>query len=515
MQHGNIELAQICNVESRHPVKKDLPPCIHSRGTLIDLGEAMHRFSRKSSSTVPAGYTYLGQFIDHDITRSKNGEIIANASVSSQPLENETTIALDLSCLYQSGGIIEQNMLKVGSQVIENAEVVTNSGKMVLGSLANAPHNEQDVQFDLPRFHAQHNVDLNKKAKIPDLRNDVTPLIAQLHVQFLRLHNLCIDKLADKNIAPDPSFQRARNETTRIYQNIVVHDFLRTLLPNNIWQLYFSDDSTNKFADFREAPIFFKKGIPDVFKVAAFRFGHSMVRHQYRLNNRARKFNLEELFALSGSRGLGGNESLTFDHQVDWHRFFDFSGEGVHAKKIAPQIVIDIPGVPWPTNRLAIRNLFRGQSYGLPSGQTTLALVLQTLDKYPNVTALLGNQLKAVPKKKLNRKEKVNRETADFYNFRSTKKSVEFLDTCSSKNKLMADTPLWYYLQRECQSQKQEMTPIGALKYRTNKLGNLTSIIIAETFYHLLKEENLLQQKNKIFDINTMQQLIELTQSRS
>jgi hypothetical protein len=83
---------------------------------------------------VPAGYTYLGQFIDHDLTFDTRStlETLSNLSLSSFP-DNERTPRLDLDCLYGLG---------------------PNSSPFMYdedGSLATNP----DKPFDLPRAAAR------------------------------------------------------------------------------------------------------------------------------------------------------------------------------------------------------------------------------------------------------------------------------------------------------------------------------------------------------------------------
>lgn len=56
--------------------------CVHSKGTLIDLGEALHQVPTNVSVAILAGYTYLGQFIDHDITHTFGSDTFASADVA-------------------------------------------------------------------------------------------------------------------------------------------------------------------------------------------------------------------------------------------------------------------------------------------------------------------------------------------------------------------------------------------------------------------------------------------------
>ena len=50
---------------------------------------------------VPAGFTYLGQFIDHDLTR--NLDPLPTSSVDPTTLKNFRTAAFDLDSVYGQG----------------------------------------------------------------------------------------------------------------------------------------------------------------------------------------------------------------------------------------------------------------------------------------------------------------------------------------------------------------------------------------------------------------------------
>ncbi len=55
------------------------------------------------NTEIPAGYTYLGQFIDHDITLDRKTELTVNGNVEPGCIENFRTPSLDLDSLYGNG----------------------------------------------------------------------------------------------------------------------------------------------------------------------------------------------------------------------------------------------------------------------------------------------------------------------------------------------------------------------------------------------------------------------------
>ncbi|NJP12126.1 MAG: hypothetical protein HC866_23865 [Leptolyngbyaceae cyanobacterium RU_5_1] len=220
---------------------------------------------------------------------------------------------------------------------------------------------------------------------IGDPRNDENLIVAQMHVAFLKFHNKVVDKLESGDIPRDESkslFEQAREIVLWHYQWIVLHDFLRRILDTN--QLDEVLTNGRQFYDFQDEPF-----IPVEFSVAAYRLGHSMVRSVYAYNrvftlptiNTDSKFDnatLDLLFEFTAKSGnpsspAGLMPTLPSNWIIDWRGFFEIDGrEKVgFSRKLDPYLakpLTNLPNVPMP-NSLAIRNLLRGQSLGLPSGQ--------------------------------------------------------------------------------------------------------------------------------------------------
>ena len=60
-----------------------------------------HNGARRRSETVPLGFVFLGQFIDHDITLDVTSSL--DAVNDPDATQNFRTPALDLDCVYGSG----------------------------------------------------------------------------------------------------------------------------------------------------------------------------------------------------------------------------------------------------------------------------------------------------------------------------------------------------------------------------------------------------------------------------
>src|SRR5262249_27533323 len=125
-----------------------------------------------------------------------------------------------------------------------------------------------------------------------------------------------------------------------------------------------------KFFNWRNQPF-----MPVEFSVAAYRFGHSMVRREYSLNDKA-----EELPIFSDTEpDLRGFRARPAGMEIEWRRFFKFGDSGdalelsrlmdtklsIGLKALPPNIVAP----PDVHRSLAERNLLRGKALELPSGQ--------------------------------------------------------------------------------------------------------------------------------------------------
>src|SRR5262249_46304198 len=151
--------------------------------------------------------------------------------------------------------------------------------------------------------------------------------------------------------------------------------------------------------------------MPLEFSVAAFRFGHSMVRPTYEWNYvQSSKFSklapLRSLFRLTNFSGdLNRKPRLESDWIIDFRRFFDLSEVGYphdqrplnKARKIDTHFSLhieDIPGYPHPTKdpehqSIAARNLLRGFSFGLLSGEE----IAHAINKKIKINILTSEQV--------------------------------------------------------------------------------------------------------------------------
>jgi hypothetical protein len=310
-----------------------------------------------------AGETFVGQFIDHDMTFDLGSRLGVPAEPRSAA--NARTPALDLDSVY-GGGPLQDPDLYVS--VDRRSRLRPTRFKV-----------ETNGAFeDLPRG-------ANSVAIIADPRNDENLMIAGLHAAVLLFHNAVVDRVGGRrDESPEDVFRRARTLTTWHYQWMVVHEFL----PLFIGQATVDDI-------LRRGRRFYRPNVgymPVEFQGAAYRFGHSLVRPSYRAN-------------LEGDHGqpffgmifdpVAEGQADPIDLRggvraprrfVGWQTFFDFglleAGGGAPAvkpnKRIDTKIssplmhlpVGTIAGTELGVTSLPQRNLLRHVTWRLPSGQS-------------------------------------------------------------------------------------------------------------------------------------------------
>jgi hypothetical protein len=287
-----------------------------------------------SLSEAAAGWPIFGQFVAHDITADRS---TLQSHTNTEKLRNARSPQLNLECLYGDG--------PTGHPFIYQRD---DPAKFLLGV------EEADLQRNG-----------EETAIIGDPRNDSHMLISQLHLAMLKAHNSFVDEARRARVADDHLFDEAARQLRWHYQWIVLNEFLPALVGPTL-------------ADqvLQEGPQWFhsghRGGIPLEFADAAYRYGHSQIRHRYRLNLQT---NPLPLFP-----DLLGFRSVPRQHAVNWKLLFDAPGvtSAQRAKKIDGTLVRPLIELPEAVtgeceiedyHSLAVRDLQRGQGVGLPSGE--------------------------------------------------------------------------------------------------------------------------------------------------
>lgn len=307
-----------------------------------------------------AGMTFLGQFLDHDMTFDPTSSL--ERQVDPEQISNFRTPTLALDNVYGGGpgGTPHLYDQKTGNGIKFLIEETGTTGK-----------------FDLPR-------NSQKIALIGDPRNDENLMVSQLHLAFLMFHNRVVDhvqaELSSTDI--DQIFAEAQRIVRWHYQWIIVHEFLTLTCGTAVVE----DVITNgrKFYNWQNEPY-----IPVEFSVSAYRFGHSQVRPSYRANftgNGGQPF-FGLIFNPFPAPGSDPNDPDDLSGSaraprrfIDWPTFFKFGdGNDKPNKKIDTVLsspLFTLPGTvvahPNPTSNpqsLAQRNLLRHLTFSLPAGQ--------------------------------------------------------------------------------------------------------------------------------------------------
>lgn len=380
---------------------------------LAKLGQGMRDNAPQSAgitNAVAAGYTYLGQFIDHDLTWDPSP--IVKPATAPERIRNLRSPHLDLEVLYGSGPSVTPFLYDRSSRRGEE--------KLLLDkTLPKDPYEPSDD--DLPRNG-------EGIALVPDPRQDENLVLAQLHVAFAQLHNKIVASSAVLDQSPHyraagSRFAAARRVLTWHYQWIARHDFLEQFIDKGVYRDL--DDLQDRTDATSEHPF----GIPVEFSHAAFRFGHSLVRDEYVYNTAHPVVKLRDDLAKQTGVGGGAVPNLGADWKIDWEQFF-FLGDDTRTNRIRmidTLVAKDLFDLPPDGSHLPVKSLQRGARVGLPSGQS--------IARHLNVEPLLPDVLASGMEPSL----------ASLYHF----------DT---------ETPLWYYILKEAEGPGlgKRLGPVGS-----------------------------------------------------
>lgn len=317
---------------------------ILAKAMALDSGdEANDGPDAEENLYMPAGYTYLGQFVDHDLTFDTTSTL---APEEGRDPTNLRTPRFDLDCLYGGGPQDQPYMYDAdGATLLYGGQ---------------GPQTPLNTPYDLLRSS-------NGRAIIGDKRNDENSIVNQIQYAFVQFHNHVVQELqVTRKLSGGALFEAARNEVRWAYQRILLDDFLPRIISKPVLDSFVAAWKTDKTSAFlwytvdleepedpKQAVRYKRQNLPREFVVAAYRFGHSGVRTGYRLSGkpgadmknecgfRANIFinNKDQSpeFNNDPANSLVGFDPLPANHVIDdWARFFPVSD---------PR-----PGHGWPSN---------------------------------------------------------------------------------------------------------------------------------------------------------------------
>ncbi|MCA6119089.1 hypothetical protein J6524_30035 [Bradyrhizobium sp. WSM 1738] len=339
-------------------------PSDHAR-----LRGLMHRLSRRMDAAIkwpphqvrsaehwenpliPSGYTYLLQFIAHDLVHSAIPLSVAGGL--GRGTTNARRTPLRLETLYGSG--------PVGSPHIYALDAPNDDRrtKLRLGRMRwkeNEPASGCPFR-DIARAQAENVTGVDRsiagirvaltEALVADPRNDDHAVMSQLTALFALLHNGLVDIIRhhEGNAGPNGQFGAAykrflcaRGALTAIYHNVIRNDLMRRILHPAIHANY-----SGSAPDFIDRPGPSRNGaigdweIPLEFSHGAFRFGHAMVRPEYQIND----LSLHDLNNTLEKSSMNDPANMPLDEtwMVQWSRFFEINGSRPNfSRRIGPHL---------------------------------------------------------------------------------------------------------------------------------------------------------------------------------
>ncbi len=378
-----------------------------------------------NNPTHTAGTTFFGQFLDHDMTFDANSSLAVVTEPATSP--NTRTPALDLDSVYGGGPTATPQFYSTA----DRAKLRIESGGLF---------------EDVPRGG-------NNVAIIADPRNDENVIISGIQAAFIKFHNRVVDLVRSQNpgASVDAVFAQARQTVTYHYQWIILNEFL----PQIIGQDRVNQILTGGRRFYTPAPG--QHYIPVEFQGAAYRFGPSMVRPSYRVNMAGNPDGSAFFAMIFDPNAQGQPDPMDMRggararrRFVGWQTFFDFgvNDPGTTSPSVKPNKRIDTkistPLFRLPLSAIAsgappielpVRNLLRGITWQLPSGQA-----IAQLAGLPVLGASSFPELRG-------------------YNVG-----------------LDSKTPLWFYVLKEAEVLEQGL-----------RLGPVGSLIVGEVFIGLLQ----------------------------
>ena len=308
--------------------------------------------------SIPSGYTYLLQFVAHDLVHSAipisvTGTLGAGSA-------NSRRAALKLDTLFGHG--------PVGSPFVY-AQDAPNDERRTKLRLGRMRWQDQAVEpgcpfRDIARTPAENVTGIDRsipghrvaltEALVADPRNDDHAIMSQLTALFALLHNGLIDLVRRGEPATGPNaslgaaynrFLCARDALTLIYHNIIRKDLMRRVLHPAIHAAYsgpapsFIDRPLDRDDDSASRRTSESNGwqIPLEFSHGAFRFGHAMVRPEYRINDIFTHDLSKTLEKTSANDPV--NMPLDSTWIVRWSRFFEIKGSRPNfSRRIGPYL---------------------------------------------------------------------------------------------------------------------------------------------------------------------------------
>jgi hypothetical protein len=435
-------------------------------------------YNENPNPLLTSGFTFVGQFVDHDITFDTTplDQQLADPNATT----NFRTPRYDLDAVYGRGPNEDPQLYDPSDR---DKFLIAKRPYSTIQASVDDPNpipTTPDVVYDVPR-------DANGKAIIADPRNDQTLIILQLHVAMQTFHNKLVDYMRQLRVPAAAVFESARRMARWHYQWMVIHQFLPAIVGQATSDSVYKEVSTGapviNIKYYRPTNSTGRPFIPVEFSVAAYRFGHTITRPRYTIRDFLNT-NTGTLSTVSGVplfedtanyNNLNGSRPLPPRLKIQWSKFFNEAGKTTarpvrqfDASLAHPlfQLPVSVQPDTQSSSLLAVRNLLRGRKMGLPSGQQVARLT--------GVTPLTPAQL--------SQSHRIHVQIPIVGGV------VNVLDESDAQNQTLQQTfadpgwggeaPLWFYILKEAEI-------IG----RGRQLGPVGGRIVAEVLVGLLQRD--------------------------
>jgi hypothetical protein len=305
-----------------------------------------------------AGFTFIGQFIDHDIT-------FDNTPLELQQVDPDARVNFrspryDLDSVYGRGPVLEPQFYDPADR-----------DKLLVTPNVNGV-------ADVPRDSGGH-------ALIPERRNDENLIIVQLHKAVAQFHNRLVDHVRSQGVRPEWVFEAARRLARWHYQWAVTHDFLPRFVGDElvgptgtVYKEVAGKPPVITLSYYRPTNKTGRPFMPVEFAVAAYRFGHTLIRPFYVINQVSLDRGGVPVFGPDQGFNLNGGRPIPSDLVMEWKNILpvDPNFPARKPRKIDTKLSLPLSSLPGsvvpppdPTINLAVRNTLRGKHVGIPSGQ--------------------------------------------------------------------------------------------------------------------------------------------------
>ena len=328
MEEKPVIGTNLTDPETGEPVlSSDGSPVVATKDHNDALGE-------NPNPLLTSGFTFVGQFIDHDITFDTT--TLSEQQADPKATTNFRTPRYDLDAVYGRGPSKDPQFYDPKDR--DKFLIVKRPYSEIRGIPTTS-----DVVYDVPR-------DANGKAIIADPRNDQTLILVQLHVALQLFHNKLVDHVRSglvSTLFPGLSvFEKARRLARWHYQWMVTHDFLPAIVGKAMADSVYKEVLTGvpiiNLKHYRTVNVLGRPYIPVEWSVAAYRFGHSIARPRYTVRDfvdtrtgATVAVSSVPLFEASPTdNNLNGGRPIPARLKMQWSKFFNAAGKPLTARPV-------------------------------------------------------------------------------------------------------------------------------------------------------------------------------------